>query len=134
MADEVKHLFVYGTLMRGQANHDHFCADALTIEAAVTAGRLYHLPMGFPAMLDADDGHVFGEAMTFRDLDAALRRIDRLEGYNAAKPWDSLYVRMTRRVRLLKDGKGLPAHVYIWNGILPQGAVLSASSHWDQRT
>ena len=65
MAEDVTTIFCYGTLMRGQINHARYCADALTIEPAVTTGRLYHLPMGYPAMIEADDGQVFGQAMTF---------------------------------------------------------------------
>lgn len=53
-------LFVYGTLMRGQANHARYCTDALTIEPAVATGRLYHLPTGFPAMVEADEGGCLG--------------------------------------------------------------------------
>ena len=71
MADDVKSLFVYGSLMVGQPNHRHYRADALTMEPAVTIGRLYHLPMGYRAMIDVPDGRVFGEAMTFPDLAAA---------------------------------------------------------------
>ena len=130
MAEPVKHLFVYGTLMRGQANHDRFCADALTIEPAVTTGRLYHLPMGFPALIDADDGQVFGEAVSFPDLNEALLLMDRLEGYDAARPDDSMYVRVIRYVRLLVGGEIVSAFVYLWNGALPKGTVLSASGRW----
>ena len=43
-------LFVYGTLMSGQANHDRFCRHAIDIRPATTWGRLYHLPAGYPAL------------------------------------------------------------------------------------
>ena len=123
MADDVTTLFVYGTLMRGQANHDHFCADALTIEPAVTAGRLYHLPMGYPALIEADDGQVFGEAMTFPDLAAKLAALDHLEGYRPDQPEHSLYLRRVRPISLLKSGLTVPAYCYIWRGELPSDAV-----------
>ena len=130
MADQVKHLFVYGTLMCGQANHDRFCGDALTIEPAVTTGRLYHLPMGFPAMIEAGDGQVFGEAMTFPDLDAVLRQTDRLEGYDPRRPDSSMYRRIVVSVLSGPSPRPLMAWTYVWNRALPRGAVALPSGHW----
>ena len=130
MAEEVKHLFVYGTLMRGQANHDRYCADALTIEPAVTTGRLYHLPMGYPAMIEAENGQVFGEAMTFPDLAAKLAILDILEGYRPDDPEHSLYLRRIRPVSLLKSGLTVPAYCYLWRGECPFGSVLVATGRW----
>jgi len=43
-------VFVYGTLKRGQPNHDRFCAHAIDIQPATVVGRLYHLRAGFPAL------------------------------------------------------------------------------------
>ena len=130
MADQVKHLFVYGTLMRGQANHDHFCADALTIEPAVTTGRLYHLPMGFPALVEAEDGQVFGEAMTFPKFAATLAALDHLEGHCPDQPAHSLYLRRVRPISLLKSGLTVPAYCYIWHGGMPVRSILATSGRW----
>jgi len=130
MAEDVKYLMVYGTLMRGQANHARFCADALTIEPAVTTGRLYHLPIGYPAMIAAEDGQVFGEAMTFPDLAAKLALLDHLEGYRPDQPEHSLYLRRIRPVSLLKSGLTVPAYCYLWRGALPPGSVLLAKGRW----
>jgi gamma-glutamylcyclotransferase (GGCT)/AIG2-like uncharacterized protein YtfP len=43
-------MFFYGTLKRGQSNHDRFCRAALRVEPATTLGRLYELPFGFPGL------------------------------------------------------------------------------------
>lgn len=73
-------VFVYGTLMRGEANHPHFCADALAVKAATTIGRLFHLPAGYPALaaertavLARADGDVQVDLALQRDWDARLR-------------------------------------------------------------
>jgi gamma-glutamylcyclotransferase (GGCT)/AIG2-like uncharacterized protein YtfP len=126
----VKHLFVYGTLMRGQANHARFCAEALTIEPAVTTGRLCHLPMGFPAMVETDDGQVFGEAMTFPDLDAVLRQTDLLEGYDPRRADSSMYRRVVVPVLIEPSGQRVMAWAYVWNRSLPRGAAALPSGHW----
>jgi gamma-glutamylcyclotransferase (GGCT)/AIG2-like uncharacterized protein YtfP len=43
-------VLVYGTLKRGQWNHDRFCRNAVDIRPATTVGRLYGLTAGFPAL------------------------------------------------------------------------------------
>ena len=134
MADHVKHLFVYGTLMRGGVNHARFCADALTIEPAITTGRLYDLPMGFPAMIEADDGQVFGEAMTFPDLDAVLRQTDLLEGYDPLRPASSMYRRVLVPVLIEPSGWRVTAWTYVWNRPLPQSATKLPAGRWSDRS
>jgi gamma-glutamylcyclotransferase (GGCT)/AIG2-like uncharacterized protein YtfP len=99
--------------MSGFWNHERYCGDALTIEPAVTTGRLYHLPYGFPAMFDAPDGQVFGEVMTFPDIERTLERLDRLEGY---RPGDdsSHYIRIKKIVTILNSGQVVPAWGYVY--------------------
>jgi gamma-glutamylcyclotransferase (GGCT)/AIG2-like uncharacterized protein YtfP len=133
MADHVNHFFVYGTLMRGQANHARFCAGALTIEPAVTTGRLYHLPMGFPAMVEASDGQVFGEAMTFPDIEAVLSQTDILEGYDPRRPDSSMYRRVAVPVLIEPSGQRATAWAYVWNRPLPQGATMLPTGRWRDR-
>ncbi len=43
-------LFVYGTLKRGLRYHDRFCGAMVSVTAAVTIGRLYDTPYGYPMM------------------------------------------------------------------------------------
>jgi gamma-glutamylcyclotransferase (GGCT)/AIG2-like uncharacterized protein YtfP len=44
-------VFVYGTLKRGQRNHERFCREALAVREATVRGWLYNLPFGFPALV-----------------------------------------------------------------------------------
>jgi len=44
-------VFVYGTLKRGQRNHERFCRGVLAVSEASLRGRLYDLPLGFPALV-----------------------------------------------------------------------------------
>ena len=66
-------VFVYGTLKKGQRNHEHFCRGFASAREATVRGRLYDLPYGFPALIipredvlitgttdylsDAEEGH-----------------------------------------------------------------------------
>ena len=130
MLDDVKLVFAYGTLLRGHSNHERFCSDALTIEPASTAGRLYDLPAGFPAMVSSAFGTVYGEAMAFPDLNATLADLDFLEGYCPDSPGQSLYLRRVQTVTLLDSGAEVPAYCYVWRGLLPVDAVPIASGRW----
>ena len=49
--EETITLMVYGTLKRGQWNHDRFCRNAIDIRPATIIGRLYELPAGYPAVV-----------------------------------------------------------------------------------
>ncbi|MBF0220177.1 MAG: gamma-glutamylcyclotransferase [Gammaproteobacteria bacterium] len=62
-------LFVYGTLKRGYGNHELYCRSAITITPAVTWGRIYHLPVGYPAMeLPQDRILAYGTTDLLADL------------------------------------------------------------------
>ena len=109
---DITRIFVYGTLLKGMGNHDRFCGDALTIESAVTTGRLYHLPYGFPAMFDSPDGQVFGEVMTFSDIESKKERLDYLEGYRP--DGHSHYLRIQKKVTVLATQRKVPAWAYVY--------------------
>lgn len=49
-------MFVYGTLKRGEINHDRYCRGVVGIEPATTLGRLYALPYGFPGLCVDETG------------------------------------------------------------------------------
>lgn len=58
-------VFVYGTLQRGERNHDHFCRGVVAIEPATVRGRLYDLPQGYPMLATP------GEPLAIGTCDAA---------------------------------------------------------------
>ena len=68
-------LFFYGTLKRGQANHDRFCQGYASAQDASVRGRLYDLPFGFPALVvPEEDVYAIGTGDPSRDA-AAQRRL-----------------------------------------------------------
>lgn len=105
-------LFFYGTLKRGQINHDRFLRGLASAQEATVRGRLYDLPFGFPALVvpeedvravgSANPSHdaatqrrlappdasrpegprVTGELFVFDRFDELLPALDRFEGFD----------------------------------------------------
>ncbi|HEY9803473.1 MAG TPA: gamma-glutamylcyclotransferase [Leptolyngbyaceae cyanobacterium] len=73
-------VFVYGTLKPGERNYQRYCAGKVVeSQRATTLGRLFALPMGYPAMTTGAD-IVHGYLLTFADL-GVLDALDELEDY-----------------------------------------------------
>jgi gamma-glutamylcyclotransferase (GGCT)/AIG2-like uncharacterized protein YtfP len=59
-------VFVYGTLKPGEENYA-LCRDrVLHVEAAIASAHLYHLPLGYPAIM-LGNGIVHGYLLSFSD-------------------------------------------------------------------
>lgn len=62
------HLFVYGTLKRGQSNHDACCRGMSRVREGSVPGALYELPSGDPILkVDAADILAHGTANPLTD-------------------------------------------------------------------
>ena len=107
-------MFFYGTLQRGERNHERFCGGALSIDQGAVRGDVYDLPFGYPALVvpeesilaygsndftrDAEEQRrlgggpvqlpagprVFGEIIVFDDPESRLPALDHLEGFDPA--------------------------------------------------
>jgi gamma-glutamylcyclotransferase (GGCT)/AIG2-like uncharacterized protein YtfP len=105
-------MFFYGTLKRGERNHERFCGGALRVEEGTVRGEVYDLPFGYPALVvpgesihafgtgnfanDAEEQwrfgrgpvplmegpRVFGEIFAFDDPESRLPAFDHLEGFD----------------------------------------------------
>ncbi|HET7272229.1 MAG TPA: gamma-glutamylcyclotransferase family protein [Rubrobacter sp.] len=139
-------MFFYGTLKRGQRNHDRYCRGALRVEEAKVRGELYDLPFGYPALVVPEESihavgtedltrdiqeqlqpgrervpqlegpRVSGEILAFDDAESRLPPLDRLEGFDPAEA-SSHYMRVLLPV---ETGESL--------GILAWAYVVKASS------
>ncbi|MCX7710971.1 MAG: gamma-glutamylcyclotransferase [Clostridia bacterium] len=89
-------LMVYGTLMKEFENH-YVIEKSRFIGNAFTRGVLYHLPEGYPAVIDGT-GTIKGEVY---DIDEEiLREIDMLEDYFGEGDERNLYNREKRYAQL----------------------------------
>ncbi len=92
-------VFVYGTLLPGEANFRWIAPMVAGRQAGRTRGRLFHLSLGYPALVESETGWVRGELLRFNQpMEKVLEVCDRIEGY---QPWNetaSLFVRVVRQV------------------------------------
>lgn len=75
-------VFVYGTLKPGERNYPLYCTQAIEIIAAIAYGKLYDLPMGYPAAIFPESDLVWGYVLTFGDT-TVLQTLDELENYDS---------------------------------------------------
>ncbi|MGF1570462.1 MAG: gamma-glutamylcyclotransferase [Nodosilinea sp.] len=109
---EAFQLFVYGTLKPGGGAFKRFCEPYVTaIEPAVAPGRLYHLPLGYPAMT-LEPGWVQGMRLTFSSL-AVLDQLDEFEAHYPDRPEQSEYQRISHAIYRPDRRVAPPAWVYI---------------------
>ncbi|MBW4615442.1 MAG: gamma-glutamylcyclotransferase [Desmonostoc vinosum HA7617-LM4] len=106
-------VFVYGTLKPGEANYQKYCASkVIDARKAFVLGKLFALPMGYPAMT-LGDSQVHGYLLSFTDL-GILNELDVLEDYQPTRQMsENLY---TRQKIIAYEPNGLPlgwAWVYI---------------------
>jgi gamma-glutamylcyclotransferase (GGCT)/AIG2-like uncharacterized protein YtfP len=134
-------MFFYGTLKRGERNHERFCGGALRVEEGTVRGDVYHLPFGYPALVvpgesicafgtgdytrDAEEQRrldreveslpegprASGEIFAFDDPELRLPALDRLEGFDPADA-SSHYRRVLLPVET-NEGSVLLAWAYV---------------------
>jgi len=107
----VHHIFVYGTLMRGQCREKCWPHPPLRVAEGVIRARLYDLG-AYPAIVEGDD-LVRGEVWEMRPehVEQTLETLDEVEGH--AKLSDDLYVRRLVRCQL-DEGKDVSAWTYFY--------------------
>jgi len=124
----LNHVFVYGTLMESCKREDVIWAiGPSNKENAKTKGRLMDLG-DYPGMKpDVRDG-IIGELYTFPDIERALSRLDRIEGFDRDDHENSLFLRTI--VKVLVNDRFEWAWTYIYNG---DDGVEIPSGDWRNR-
>lgn len=124
-------VFLYGTLMTGEAGHDEVDVQhsLRRVSPATIEGSLYDLGL-YPGLILDGAGLVSGELYEPRegDVKRILDSLDRFERFLAAEPGESLYLR--RFVRLHDPDRD--AWVYIYNQTLGEAKRI-VSGNWAKR-
>jgi len=130
----VRHLFVYGTLMKGERRHHYLAgADAVgTCRAARVPGLLLDLG-DYPGLLPAANtgSQVGGELYELRRPDVLLPVLDQVEGFSGYQKSGSLFRRALLRATPVAHQTCL-AWVYLL--ARPGGHPVIASGDWRTRT
>jgi gamma-glutamylcyclotransferase (GGCT)/AIG2-like uncharacterized protein YtfP len=133
--DTAQFVFFYGTLlpqfvpstMREVIGGLHFCGEGSA------RGVLFDLGEYPGAVFDSTtDTRVYGAVFELPDGSRLLEALDRYEGYEAAEPSTSLFVRKHQRVDL-PSRHTVECWVYEYNGN-PQGAPVIASGRYEGRS
>lgn len=100
-------VFVYGTLLKGRSNYEHFLAPANPVMRGEIEGfEMYDLG-SFPGVVRGT-GNVKGEV--YRVTKEQLERIDRLEGEGSLYKKEAVPVRGN-----FQEDKDVTAYVYLYN-------------------
>ncbi|PER49994.1 branched-chain alpha-keto acid dehydrogenase [Bacillus thuringiensis] len=102
------HVFVYGTLRRGQTNAHYMLGAICIADRAWTYGKLFDTNEGYPAMTYSIEEKVYGEVYVVND--EILCKLDELEEYTGNAETD-LYDQITQTVYIADRER--EAYVYI---------------------
>jgi gamma-glutamylcyclotransferase (GGCT)/AIG2-like uncharacterized protein YtfP len=108
---EMINVFVYGTLRRGGGNHQLIAEYVQSVHEAMVKGMLFHLPYGYPAMVDGR-GTVRGEILELSNPETALTILDELEGYHG--PGQSNEYERITVTAVTADGNKYTCYTYVY--------------------
>ncbi|HZG75058.1 MAG TPA: gamma-glutamylcyclotransferase [Paenibacillus sp.] len=132
--DGVTLVFVYGTLLRGEANHRRLRdAKARAATAVVEGGTLYDTGRGYPAMMlepRPGDGNATVRGEVYEVDEATLRSLDELEDYYGPNDPRNEYERV--RIEVVTEDGSLEAWTYVYKRA-PAGSERIPHGDWRGR-
>lgn len=120
------HVFVYGTLMRGQQRWPQLKSWSSHSQIGSISGGLYHLG-AYPGLRLDEQGSVHGELHRCEDIANTLALLDQIEGCDEANPLSGLYLRVPVLVKV--GDRKVWAWTYVINQ-LPANAQRLADGRW----
>jgi gamma-glutamylcyclotransferase (GGCT)/AIG2-like uncharacterized protein YtfP len=129
-------IFVYGTLKPGQSNYVRYCGDrVLHSQEAQVQGKLFDLPLGYPAMTPGEDW-VKGYLLCFQKP-TILQELDELEDYSCDRdPIENEYERFWVKVFDMQFSALDSAWAYFMKPekISDFGGVWLPQGHWPKQS
>ena len=133
MEDRIGHVFVYGSLKRGQSLYLLNNIKDLRLEvlpARVQGGLLYNLGLFPGMMLKSNGGMIMGEVHRFRQIEMVLDILDQVEEYYGEGDPNNLYRRVEHEAELLNGEGFITCWLYEYVGRLDE-AELIETGVWD---
>jgi gamma-glutamylcyclotransferase (GGCT)/AIG2-like uncharacterized protein YtfP len=117
-----QYVFVYDVFLKDAVKHVKISPYVKTWARAEMPGKLYQLPTGLPLVVEEpagstgspQGGTVYGEVMSFEELEEVMAIIDAQEGYRPEAPQSSRLLREVREVTVSATGEKLQAMVYLF--------------------
>ena len=131
---ELRYLFVYGTLMLGMKNDfANLLESHASFEGPATAhGRLFYHPSAYPCAICGlnRQERIFGELYALKEPELHLPQLDAYEDWNPSQRGTSLFVRVPTTV--YRDHH-LPcqAWMYYWNQAIDQLIPIASGNYRD---
>ena len=127
--DNTGHVFVYGSLKRGEPLYYLEGLKDLrlgVLPARMQGGLLYNLGL-FPGMiLKSDGGAVMGEVHCFRQIEMVLGILDQVEEYYGEGDPNNLYRRVEHEAELLNGEGFITCWVYEYLGPLDEAEFIES--------
>lgn len=121
--------FVYGTLKEGYGNSQITDDYRVSVTRGWLYGKVYDLGL-FPGLRLKGPEKVYGEIHELRDPEAALQRMDRLEGYREDQPEErNFYNRRKVMVNILDDPEGSQVECFVYEFNRP----LEEDPEWEDK-
>jgi len=125
-------VFVYGTLKPGGYYWPRFCEGRVdSMSRARVRGRLFALPMGYPALV-LGDGWAWGYLLTLRDS-AVLKGFDTLEDFDPSRPAEENEYQRVKVDVVLENGAtdgGVWAYVMDVEKVNALRGVIITNGEW----
>jgi gamma-glutamylcyclotransferase (GGCT)/AIG2-like uncharacterized protein YtfP len=123
-------VFFYGTLMTpiNRPGRQRVDSSMSFVGRGTIRAALFDLGI-YPAAIPTNDGsEVLGEVYQMLDTTLVLASLDEIEGYRAAEPERSLYIRVLTDVGL-DDGGSVQAWVYFYNAPLGRAQRIESGDY-----
>ncbi|RYF29846.1 MAG: gamma-glutamylcyclotransferase [Comamonadaceae bacterium] len=123
----VRHVFVYGTLRKGERNDIHRLSPAPRFVGTGKVKGLLHLVSWYPGLVLGGEGEVFGEVYEITpELELRLDEIEEVH----PEPTNEYF---KREITVHVDGRAIECLVYEINPERVEGKAFIASGDWIAR-
>lgn len=122
--------FMIGSWTEGMVHFSKIASFIVSYETATISGAAYRLPVGYPVLVENEQGQVKGQLLELRMDNTLLALLDTLHGVHPTDPSKSVYYRTQAEV-VKTSGEKENVEVYFFNPKkLNAKSALIENSEW----